>query len=135
MIVKKMLRSGDATLCVSKPFVAAIVEREPIHQHSSVEAMESRYRAYFEGLDRYEYVVTDEHGELQAIMVVIADIDIHLGQWCLLPTMAYSLKPGLLFGAYRWLYEIARKHDIQWILRTKTDGYKISHEYKKISVA
>ncbi len=134
MIIKKEVkRIGELTSCVTSDLVQAIQEREPIHQHCSAEEMEKRFKDYFEGLDRYEYTVTSEDGKLLAIMVVIADVDMHLGQWCLCPTMAYSLQPGLLFGAYRWLYELAKQHDIEWILRTKTKGYNIFTEYKFIS--
>lgn len=134
MIVNKVLKkAGEPTECVSTAFVEALIEREPIHQHSSVEATESRFRAYFEGLERYEYTVKDSEGNLKAIMVICADFDIHLGQMCLVPTMAYSLESGLLFGAYRFLYSLARAVGINWIRKSKTKDYKITVEYKNVS--
>lgn len=134
MIFKKEFkRIGETTSCVTESFVKALMKKEVIHQHCSAEAKESHFRAYFEGFTRYEYTVIDDEGELQAIMVIIDHFDCELGQQILCPTMAYSLKPGLLFNAYRWLYELAKHHGIEWIMTTKTDGYIQTVKRKKIN--
>lgn len=134
MIIKKEFkRIGDASNCVSASFVAALMEREPIHQHTTAEAKEEAFRRYFEGFTRYEYTVRNDDCELQAIMVIIDQFDCELGQQILCPTMAYSLKPGLLFGAYRWLYELAKHHGIHWIMTTKTHGYTQTVTRKKVN--
>ncbi|ELQ8980631.1 hypothetical protein R3B00_001293 [Klebsiella pneumoniae] len=135
IINKSFKRIGDTSDCVSGPFVAALMEREPIHQHTTPEAKEEAFRRYFEGFTRYEYVVLDDAREIQAIMVIIDHFDCELGQQILCPTMAYSLKPGLLFGAYRWLYELARHHGIQWVMTTKTDGYTQTVTRKQIKTS
>ena len=133
IIRKEFKRIGDASNCVSAPFVAALMQREPIHQHTTPEAKAEAFRRYFEGFTRYEYTVCNEHGDLLAIMVIIDQFDCELGHQILCPTMAYSLKPGLLFGAYRWLYELAKYHGIHWIMTTKTDGYTQTVTRKKVN--
>ncbi|ELO4930471.1 hypothetical protein QUR06_000268 [Escherichia coli] len=135
MIFKKEFKEvGSPTNCTDLDFVQAIQEREPIHQHCTDQEMKDRYTQYFEMLERYEYSVRDNDGKLLAIMVVSADFDLHLGQLCLVPTMAYSLKAGLLYGAYKWFYSLPRETGIKWIRTSKTKGYEIITKYKEMSI-
>ena len=135
MDVKIMFKNvNDKTDCVTPEFVHELMQREPIHQHTTLNDKINDFTTYFESMPRYEYTVKDGN-KLIAIMVITDHYDQELGQRILTPITAYSTRTGALFGGYRELYRIAKHHGINWLMLSKTDGYKQVWERKKISVA
>lgn len=129
-----LLKVGESTACADLDFCKAVQEMLPIWRHTTAEKMQERMKRLFESNNRFEYVVKDDEGKTQAIMVITCDDDeAHIGANVLVPEMACSLQPGLLVGAYRWLYSLAREHGIEWIKTTKTEDHTITQTYKKLT--
>lgn len=123
-IKSALLKPGDATLCTPLDFVKKVRESSPLHQHTTAEQMQRRYQEYFESLYRFEYRVLDG-GELIAMMVITAeDQELETGGVVMFPTIAHSLKPGLLSGGYRWLFQLAKETKPDFIIITKSKGYE-----------
>ncbi|EDH7741219.1 hypothetical protein CB599_11705 [Salmonella enterica subsp. enterica serovar Adjame] len=123
-IKSELLKPGDPTLCAPLEFVQAVQQTSPLHQHTTAEQMQRRYTDYFESLYRFEYRVID-NGRLLAMMVITAeDQELETGGIVMFPTIAHSLKPGLLTGGYRWLFQLAKEHQPDFILITKSNGYE-----------
>ncbi|HDU5574521.1 TPA: hypothetical protein RFV54_001054 [Klebsiella aerogenes] len=123
-IKSALLKPGDTTLCTPLDFVQSVRESSPLHQHTTAEEMQQRYTEYFESLWRFEYRVIDD-GKLLAMMVITAqDKELETGKTVMFPTIAHSLKPGLLAGGYRWLFQLAKETQPDFIIITKSNGYE-----------
>ncbi|EHX9244018.1 hypothetical protein K3712_000548 [Escherichia coli] len=123
-----LLMPGDPTLCTPLDFVTAVRKTSPKHQHTTAEQMQERYTIHFESMPRYEYRVLED-GKLIAIMVfTCVDQEVETGGRMFYPTIVQSLKPGVLSGGYRWLFELAKKHNADFVLITKSKGYSQSEK-------
>lgn len=134
MIINKVFKEvGKPTTCGDLDFMQSVVNSLPLFSHQTAEHLQSNMIRLFESNHRYEYTVRDDNGKLLALMVITADdYDCQCGDVCLVVEMACSFKPGALNEAYRWVRSLARQHGINWIRYTRTDGYKITMDYKKI---
>lgn len=133
IINKTFLNVGDPTTCGDLDFMQQVHDNLELFSHKSAEHIQERMIQLFESNHRYEYTVRSDEGKLLALMVIVADdLDLHCGEVCLVVEMACSFKAGALSGAYRWLRELARHHGINWIRYTRTDGNRITMDYKKI---
>lgn len=132
-IKSELLKPGDPSLCAPLEFVQAVQATSPLHQHTTAEQMQRRYQEYFERLYRFEYRVI-ENGKLLAMMVITAeDQELETGKTVMFPTIAHSLKPGLLSGGYRWLFQLAKQHKPDFVLLTKSNGYKQNQQMIPLS--
>lgn len=133
IINKSFLKLGDATTCGDLDFMASVGERLSLFSHTSAEAIQERMIQLFESNYRYEYTVRDDNGKLQALMVISCDdLDYHVGKPVLVVEMACSLSDGLLTCAYRWVLELAKHHNIEWVRYTRTEGNTITCKYKQL---
>ncbi|MCS5737183.1 hypothetical protein, partial [Herbiconiux daphne] len=120
-ISKQFKEVGEPTDCADLDFCKAVQDMLPIWRHTSPEKMQDRMQRLFESQNRFEFHAIDDEGRTAAIMVITCDDEeAHIGEPVLIPVMACSLQPGLLTGAYRWLFQIAREYGINWIYTTKT---------------
>lgn len=128
------MKPGDTTTCVDLDFMEAVRNKLELFQHTEAVDIQKRMKSLFENNYHYEYTVRDDNGKLQALMVIAADdLDYHVGKPCLVVEMACSLIDGVLVDAYRWVLELAKKHNLEWVRYTRTEGYNICCKYKKIS--
>lgn len=133
-VTKQFLEVGEPTTCADIEFCKEVQAMLPIWRHTTPEQMKDRMTRLFESNNRFEYHAIDDEGRTLAIMVITCDDDeAHIGAPVLIPQMACSLVPGLLTGAYRWLYQIAREYGIDWVLTSKTENHTITTTYKNIS--
>lgn len=132
--IKKFKKAGEPTECTPIDFVSAIREQLPVMQLDTVENAQLRFTNQFQENDRYEYCVYDE-GKLVAIMVVIQDIDMLSGKKIIQSLHTASIKPNALKGAYHWMFNIARRMGIEYVVvsRLSKDGFKTEANLKKIS--
>lgn len=128
------MKPGDTTTCVDLDFMEAVRNKLELFQHTEAVDIQNRMKSLFENNYHYEYTVRDDNGKLQALMVIAADdLDYHVGKPCLVVEMACSLIDGVLVDGYRWVLELAKKHNLEWVRYTRTEGYNICCKYKKIS--
>lgn len=130
------MKPGDTSHCTDLDFMESVRENLTLFQHTSADDIQRRMKFLFESNYHYEYTVRSDDGKLQALMVICADdLDYHIGKPVLVVEMACSLSGGLLTGGYRWVRELARRHGLEWIRYTRTDGDTVTCKYKKLEVA
>lgn len=132
--IKKFKKAGEPTECTPIDFVSTIREQLPIMQLDTVENAQIRFTNHFEEYDRYEYCVYDED-RLVAIMVVVQDIDVLSGKNILQSLHTASIKSNALKGAYHWMFNIARRMGLEYVVisRLSKGGFKTEAKLKKIS--
>lgn len=128
----ELMKPGDTSHCTDLDFMESVREKLTLFQHTSAADIQRRMKHLFESNYHYEYTVRSDDGKLQALMVIVADdLDYHIGKPCLVVEMACSLAGGALTGGYRWVLELAKRHNLEWIRYTRTDGDTITCKYKK----
>lgn len=134
IINKAFLKVGEPTTCGDLDFMQQVHDNLELFSHKPAEHIQERMIQLFESNHRYEYTARDSNtGKLLALMVITADDnDYHCGDVCLVVEMACSFQPGILSAGYRWVRELAKHHGINWIRYTRTEGNKISMDYKKL---
>ncbi|EBS6328149.1 hypothetical protein FBR42_13780 [Salmonella enterica subsp. enterica serovar Hull] len=86
-----------------------------------VEAMREELRQDIEARDRFEYLVSDEAGNVVAMMIIALDYTPHYGSY-LAPLYAFSTEKGALSGAWRWMKQLAKCLKCDCYLITRQTG-------------
>jgi|GEM_PF-4660335 len=132
-VIKKFLEVGEPSSCLDLDFMEAVHERLPLFKYTSPFEIQDRMKEVFERNNRYEYSVRDDDGKLLALMVFTCDDrEAHIGLPVLVAQMSFSLIPGLLTNAYRFLVQTAKDHDIRFINLPRMDGSKIVSNFREI---
>lgn len=129
---KLFKKAGEPTHATPLNLCQSTRERLKLWQRIPVEQMQQELRQDIERLDRFEYLVTDDAGELQAMMVIDSDHNPHYGSY-LYPRYSFSAEKGLLSGGYKWINELAKtlKFDGFQITR-QTGDYEITSKFKRL---
>ncbi|END3518140.1 hypothetical protein ABFK60_001222 [Escherichia coli O13/129/135:H4] len=137
MNIKLFRKAGEPTLSI--PLYLCQQTREQLpelwERLPTVEAMREDLRQDIEANDRFEYLSIGPAGEVQAMMIIIANYNPHYGSY-LAPSYAFSTQPGSLTGGYRWMKQLAKalKYDSYLITRQlehgeiKTKPIRIKHD-------
>lgn len=129
---KAYCKAGEATACTPLNIMEQVTKL-PIFNSDNVSDVSQRVRDYFQSFDRWEYVVTDDEFNIQAVLVFyFNDYDLHKDGPTLVATMAFSLQPNLLASGYRWMKEIAKEKAIQWIELAKLENQTRTLKYLKV---
>ncbi|EJT3982448.1 hypothetical protein N2U02_004486 [Salmonella enterica] len=133
-VIKKLKEAGEPTECAPLALCQAVQNELEIWRHTSPEQMQERLTNEFTRRYRAEYIVKDDAGTTQAIMVIdVMPCESHIGQDVIYPLKAVSLQPGLLAGGYRWMIQLARERGIKWMMTSRTEGHDITYRFKELS--
>ncbi|EGN4266590.1 hypothetical protein IHZ75_004392 [Salmonella enterica] len=108
MIIKTLKKSGEPTASI--PFYLVEQTRQTLPgmwKRLSLEDTREELRQDIEARDRFEYLVTDNTGNLKAMMIIALDYNPHYGSY-LSSLYAFSSETGLLSGAWRWMKQLAK---------------------------
>lgn len=136
MPVHKYIKGPNSPTAGFSPRFAGVVwAGQPLFQHR--ESFEFYYntKILIESMNRYEYVVFGDDGNIVASMAFYREVDMHVGD-CMSVLVAFSTDTNrrALVGGYRWMREVAMELGVEWIAYTKaTSTYEMTLKYKRIS--
>lgn len=128
---KLFKKAGEPTLTTPLYLCQHTRERLKLWQRLPVEQMQQELKQDIERLDRFEYLVTDDAGEIRAMMVIDLDNNPHYGSY-LYPRYSFSTEKGLLSGGYKWIRYLAKTLKCDGFQITRQTGdYEINSKFKR----
>ncbi|WAX14239.1 hypothetical protein ECO319P1_00080 [Escherichia phage ECO319P1] len=126
-------REGENVVGFPMAFARKVYEGCPIFQHRDFSEFFFSTSMTIRNTLRWEYVVTDDDGNVTASMAVYKDFDMHVGE-CLSVLVAFSTDDHSLFKAYRWLMKLAKEEMCPFVAYTrKTGDFTMDLVYRKVS--
>lgn len=127
MITKLLRKAGEPTASIPLYLVEKTRQALPgMWQRLTLEETREDLRRDIEPRDRFEYLVFDDAGTLKAMMIIALDYNPHYGTY-LAPLYAFSADKGALFGAWRWMAQLAKL--------LKCDHYLITRQINDDEIA
>lgn len=124
---KAYCKEGESTACAPYLLMEQVAKLDIWDSHNPTD-IQQRVKNYFESFDRWEYVVTDDNYQIQAVLVFyFNEYDLHKDGPTLAATMAFSMQPNLLSGGYKWMKEIAKQKAVRWI-----ETAKVTNQTRKL---
>lgn len=126
-------REGENVVGFPMAFARKVYEGCPIFQHRDFYEFFFSTTMTIRNTLRWEYVVTDDDGNVAASMAVYKDFDMHVGE-CLSVLVAFSTDDHSLFKAYRWLMKLAKEEMCPFVAYTrKTGDFTMDLVYRKVT--
>lgn len=124
--------SGSPSLGFPKEFGMAVYDGQPVFHHRNPNEFFLTTSLAIINMNRWEYVVTDEDGKIQASMAFYREYDLHVGD-CLSVLCAFSLEHTALTGGYRAMFTKAKELGVPFVAYTKSTGFReFSLKYKEV---
>lgn len=128
------VESGAPSGGFTKEFAREVYDGQPVFHHRNFDEFFLTTSLAITGMNRWEYVVTDDSGKIQASMSIYREYDLHVGD-CLSVLCAFSLKHTALIGGYRAMFSIAKENQVPFVAYTKSTGFReFSLKYKEVNL-
>lgn len=127
-------KAGEETEGFTPLFAFEVYKGQPLFHHRNLYEFYITTKSVIESTDRFEYVVTDDKGNITASMAIYEDNDMHVGK-CISVLVAFSTDPHrrALLGGYKWMKDIAKVKGIEWIAYTKAiSQFEMILKYKRV---
>ena len=131
--IKLFRKAGEPTYTIPLSLCQHTRERLKLWQRLPLEDMHRELKQDIESLDRFEYLVMDDAGELQAMMVIDSDHNPHYGNY-LYSRYSFSTENNLLSDGYKWMKQLCKSLSFDGLLLTRHTGtYEITSRFKPLS--